>query len=118
MLTHYLRTHQTFDSDKSRSVKRFVRTQLSEERFKTFWQSRRPFVVQDLHKDLQACWEPRFFIQQYGDAACEVEDCETGQQRTCTVAEFFLLFGSKENSETILKLKVSYTSLIACFCSD
>ncbi|PIL29288.1 transcription factor [Ganoderma sinense ZZ0214-1] len=95
----------TIDPQVSRAVKRLARTQLSEERFKTFWRSRRPFVVKDLHKDLQACWEPQFFIQQYGDTACEVQDCETGKEQTSTVAAFFSLFGSAEPPKRILKLK-------------
>ena len=107
MLTPYVRVPAIINPDSSRTVKRLGRTQLSEERFKAFWGSQRPFVVKDLHRDLQACWEPGFFIQQYGDTACEVQDCETGKEQTSTVAEFFSLFGGAEPPKTILKLKVS-----------
>lgn len=109
ILIYCSRTPAIVNPVDSRSIHRLVRTQLSEERFKAFWSSRRPFVVKDLQKDLQASWEPAFFIRQYGSTVCEVQDCETGKEWTCTVAEFFSLFGRAEIPDKILKLKVSCT---------
>ena len=116
ILIHCFRIPSVVDSGESRSVHRLVRTQLSEEHFKAFWSSRRPFVVKDLQNDLQASWEPAFFIQQYGGTLCEVQDCETGNEWSCTVAEFFSSFGRAEVPERILKLKVShlFSAVLVC----
>ncbi|KAI0691401.1 hypothetical protein C8T65DRAFT_587239 [Cerioporus squamosus] len=79
------------------------------ERFRSVWASHTPIVVRGVHLDFQVRWTPDYFMERYGERACEVEDCETGLCfNGLTVSEYFQSFGQQRVRGTgtpILRLK-------------
>ena len=90
-----------------RDPQRFTKLELTLTVFQKHWLRRIPIVVSGVHLDLQISWGPEYFIRHYGDDACEVEDCETGQSfPDFTVAQFFSGFGQlRRPGSQILRLK-------------
>jgi hypothetical protein len=61
----------------------------------------------------QGVWNPRYFIEAYGDDPVVLENCETGEVMDSTVADFFLTFLAPGSRSKIWKLKV--ISLSFCY---
>ncbi|KAI0708445.1 hypothetical protein C8Q76DRAFT_627624, partial [Earliella scabrosa] len=77
------------------------KTDLSEETFSQLWWSRHPLVVQGLQESLQLRWTPEFFVEQFGETKCEVEDCETGNVTVRTIAQFYALQALRFRRENV-----------------
>ncbi|KAI0735948.1 hypothetical protein C8Q76DRAFT_611649, partial [Earliella scabrosa] len=65
---------------------------LSQETFSQLWWARKPLVIKGLQESFQLRWTPEFFVEQFGETPCEVEDCETGDVSVRTIADFYTLF--------------------------
>ncbi|KAI0739788.1 hypothetical protein C8Q80DRAFT_1058481, partial [Daedaleopsis nitida] len=79
---------------------------LSEEKFLSVLREHRPIVITGLQEHFQLPWTPEFFIEQFGDAVCDVEDCESGIVTPQTISQFFSSFGKPwTSSRKPLKLK-------------
>jgi hypothetical protein len=81
--------------------------------FLSCWSKGNPVVV--THVKHQGFWDPNYFIERYGGVSVEVENCETGDIRDSTVAEFFRTFLTPDQRMGIWKLKVSSVRRISGF---
>jgi hypothetical protein len=54
----------------------------------------------------QGHWGPDYWILRYGDNAVTLEDCDTGEVRKSTVAEYLHTYGVGVPRRKIWKLKV------------
>lgn len=91
----------------SRRIRRYGRETLTETQFASIWAEHRPLVVTGIDECFQTAWTPDAFTMQFREMSCQVEDCESGENTTWKVGEFFSLFGqSCSSSRRSLKLKV------------
>lgn len=51
-----------------------------------------PLVLTGLMDKFQLKWTPAYFMDNYGDAECMVDDCQTGQTLATTIGDFFEIF--------------------------
>lgn len=68
-----------------------------------------PFVVTDVTRYLQYNFNPAFFREHdvLGTQECTVQNCQTGKEFKCSVAEFFSNYGDESEDKQPLCLKVS-----------
>ncbi|KAI0715183.1 hypothetical protein C8Q76DRAFT_768217 [Earliella scabrosa] len=83
-------------------VVRFLRAaQLTEAKFSSILRDHRPLVVTGMQEYFQLRWTPQWFIEQFGDVLCDVEDCETGTLSSQTILQFFSLFGQANHIKDV-----------------
>lgn len=75
-----------------------------------------PFVVTDVTRDLQYSFSPDFFreYEVLSKQECIVQNCQTGEEYTSTVAEFFSRYGDQSDDRQPERLKVNFSVVRPC----
>lgn len=68
------------------------------------WPIGHPFVIRG--SKIQGSWGPDYWISRYRDQQVTLENCETGETKPSTVAEFLCSYGTEMSRAEIWKLKV------------
>ncbi|KAA8909829.1 hypothetical protein FN846DRAFT_769761, partial [Sphaerosporella brunnea] len=75
------------------------------EQFQSLWSAGGiPLVLTGVKSRFQLPWDDTYFVDEHGMDKCIIHDCSTGLAAESTVAEFFKMFRSGENTRS-LKLK-------------
>ncbi|KAF8509415.1 Clavaminate synthase-like protein [Hysterangium stoloniferum] len=82
----------------------FHRT-LSDTQFQEIWRTGVPIVVTDLLDKFSIQWSPDYFIKNFEQQKCLILECNTDQNRSVNVGEFFSQFGLYEGRDKCWKLK-------------
>ena len=83
--------------------------------FASLWANGIPFVVEGLNDHRQLAWSPAYFIANHGQKTCVVQNCDTEEDKTISVASFFQRFGQYDDREDeCLKLRVRECFLVCC----
>jgi hypothetical protein len=80
---------------------------LSAEEFTSFWSFGVPLVVDGLNSKLHLSWSPQELSDRFGRDRCSMEDCETSEKITTTLAHFYEVLPQPQIDGHIWKLKVS-----------
>jgi hypothetical protein len=78
------------------------------EQFTNHWSRGLPLVVTGVRQ--QGVWDPAYFITTYHDTPVTLENCETGELISSTVAKFFSSILAPDPEAGVWKLKVSSSS--------
>jgi hypothetical protein len=98
---------QSRSSDEYRDLDapRFYTDTFNDLEFLRHWSQGLPAVVGPIQ--YQGHWGPEYFIERYGTESVTLEDCETGETKPTTVADFFQSLLITDRRTHIWKLKVS-----------
>ena len=82
-------------------------TRLDYSKFQQIWARSEPLVVTGVQHTMQGKWTPAYFTQRYGSDVVTITDCESDNEYTSTVAQFFSGFGAEktQTNNRVLKLK-------------
>lgn len=74
--------------------------------FNELWKNGQTLVVKDLLDNFLIPWTPEYFIENFERNQCLILECNTNENKSVTVGDFFREFGRFENRQKIWKLKV------------
>lgn len=74
--------------------------------FSDLWRKGLPLLVKSVLPRFKIKWNPRYFMERYGDQTCLVVECQTDTNKRVSVKEFFGWFGAYEERTECWKLKV------------
>ncbi|HEV7737795.1 MAG TPA: hypothetical protein VGO47_10555, partial [Chlamydiales bacterium] len=81
--------------------------EISDEHFRLIWARGQPLVVTELLQNFTIRWDPKHFIDHYGEEHCLILECHTNENKNIDVGRFFGQFGKQhERGDKCWKLKV------------
>lgn len=90
---------------------------ISDSQFNQLWKDGQTLVVTGLLDNFLIKWTPEHFIQGYGQNQCLILDCNSNENKSVTVGDFFREFGQYGGRSKIWKLKVC-PSLVSFVLSE
>jgi [histone H3]-dimethyl-L-lysine9 demethylase len=88
-----------------RAICRFKNGDMSEERFRSFWEKGEPLLVEGLLCNFKIAWTPEYFKEKHGKQEVLVIECQSEINEEITVEKFFEQFGKYEGRQKKWKLK-------------